>query len=335
MPVKSSGGMDDLWIRTYIRSENWAPQTKGFCIDGRTGYAEFTNVFVNGKIQAITGSIGGPSGWTISTGKISSSKSGNSTILSSVGTDAFVAGPTGAPSFIVTHSGTLNATNAIISGNISALSGTIGGFTITPSSLYGGVIKTSLNVGAGARGVIMDVAGLRGYDTVLGTTFNLPTNGDAPTFSSGIINNTIYEINTNSILRTSATVGDGTSDSAGILINNTGFYATATNQLLENANVKILIDGSATFVANIKGGQTDYDTGIGYFLGLSGGDYKFSIGSHIANFLTWDGTFLRMKGSFEVGLGGLINNSVYTVANLPVFPRESPLVGFAVPNDYI
>ena len=82
---------------------------------------------------------------------------------------------------------------------------------------------------------------------------------------------------------------------------------------------------------NIKGGQTDYNTGTGYFLGLSGGDYKLSIGSPSGDHMNWDGSHLILKGSFDVGTGGLINNASYTVANLPVSPTA---VGFLVPSSY-
>lgn len=47
----------------------------------------------------------------------------------------------------------------------------------------------------------------------------------------------------------------------------------------------------------IRGGQTGYDTGIGFFLGYSGGAYKFSIGNASGNRLTWDGSSLVVKGT--------------------------------------
>lgn len=46
----------------------------------------------------------------------------------------------------------------------------------------------------------------------------------------------------------------------------------------------------------IKGGQTDYGTGTGFFLGYSGAAYKFSIGVG-AGGLTWDGTDLNVNGN--------------------------------------
>lgn len=223
--------------------------------------------------------------------------------------------------FRVDMSGNLYATSAQISGEINATSGTIGGFTVTSAEMYGGIIKTSQAVGEGESGVVMDTDGLRGYSNVLGEVFNIPTDGSAPTFSSGTIENTVFEINTNAVMRTSETVGDGSADSAGILINDTGLYATEANQTLVNANVKILATGAATFSGSVKGGMTDYMTGDGYFMGLSGGVYKLSVGSPSGNYMSWDDEQLHIKGIIE--LDGPINLEGYATASLPV-PPSSP-----------
>ena len=58
-PVRSDGAMGDVWIKNFIRSLNWKPKKVGFYIDGQSGYAEFSNVFVSGNIHAFTGEIGG------------------------------------------------------------------------------------------------------------------------------------------------------------------------------------------------------------------------------------------------------------------------------------
>jgi hypothetical protein len=57
--------------------------------------------------------------------------------------------------------------------------------------------------------------------------------------------------------------------------------------------------GGITFSANgaIKGGQTDYNTGTGWFLGYSSGAYKFSIGNPVGNQLTWNGSNLTISGN--------------------------------------
>lgn len=229
----------------------------------------------------------------------------------------------GSAPFRVDMSGNLYAENVNLSGEINATSGTIGGFTITPTQMYGGIIKTGQAVGAGESGVVMDTDGLRGYSNILGEVFNLPTDGSAPTFSSGIINNTVFEINTNAIMRTSEDVGDGTANSAGILINETGFYATQANQTLANANVRILADGTAVFSGSVKGGMTDFMVGEGYFMGLSGGAYKMAVGNPGGNYMSWDDEQLRIKGIIE--LDGPLNLEGYATASLPVPPSNSGL----------
>jgi hypothetical protein len=149
--------------------------------------------------------------------------------------------------------------------------------TIAGTLTFGasGVIKI-LNAGAGANGFILDAAGIRGYDTVLGMTFNLPTNGGAPEFSSGIIKYTTFEVNTNAVIRTSATVGDGSSNAAGILMNNTGFYACGVGQLLADAAVKILTNGDAYFTGSI----TSTSGTIGGWVLTSSSLTSTSIGFH-------------------------------------------------------
>jgi hypothetical protein len=46
----------------------------------------------------------------------------------------------------------------------------------------------------------------------------------------------------------------------------------------------------------IKGGQTGYATGTGWFLGYSGGAYKFSIGD-ASHYLRWDGSAMTFAGN--------------------------------------
>ena len=216
-----------------------------------------------------------------------------------------------------------------MNGSLYATRGEIGGFTIESDRLYGGKILTGRNVGAGEAGVVMDTAGLRGYDPVLGQVFNLPVNGDPPEFSSGVIKNTEFQLQTSAVIRTSDTVGDGTASSAGVLINNTGLYATQANQSLADANVKILATGEAVFSGSVKGGMTDFMVGKGYFLGESGGFYKLAVGDPGQNYMSWDNEQLRIKGIIE--LDGPLNLEGYATADLPI-PPSSP--GFLLPDAY-
>lgn len=320
----------DVTTGIHLGATNYASAPFKVSLDGNL---IATNADITGTINASSGVIGG-----FSIGPTSLYAGANNSRIELdtnngiwLGHNSFDMAP-----FSVSPAGFLKATNTEITGtfhatNIDAQSGTIGGFTITPTELYGGVIKTGATVGLGSNGIILDADGLRGYDAVLGNVFNLPTDGSAPSFSSGIIRSTVFEVGTNAIIRTSETVGDGGDNSAGILINDTGLYGLGPNQTPSNANVRILVDGSAFFNVSIRGGQTDFNTGTGYFIGQSGGDYKFSLGDPSANYLTWDGSYLKMQGSFNVGSGGLINNGIYTVANLPISPTS---VGFNSASDF-
>ena len=50
----------------------------------------------------------------------------------------------------------------------------------------------------------------------------------------------------------------------------------------------------------LRGGQTAYNTGTGFFLGYSSGAYKFSIGDPAGNHLTWDGSTLAITGALTL-----------------------------------
>jgi hypothetical protein len=154
----------------------------------------------------------------------------------------------------------------------------------------------------------------------------------------------------NSKLDTSASqiLGDFTFGASGgismITDSNNGLWLSPTGILAKKAGANTLaigIDGNAVFSGElsaaygilgavqvssggyIRGGQTDFNTGVGWFLGNSAGAYKLSIGNPAGNYLTYDGQYLKLKGSFDVGTGGLINNSIYTVANLPIAPTAT------------
>lgn len=67
----------------------------------------------------------------------------------------------------------------------------------------------------------------------------------------------------------------------------------------------VTIVGSLTMspTGNIKGGQTAYNTGTGFWLGYDSTAYKLSIGSSTQS-LTWDGSALAIKGTLTVQSGG-------------------------------
>ncbi len=170
----------------------------------------------------------------------------------SIQTRNFISGSSG---FKISDSGDVEFNDGTFRGTLNANIGNIGGWTLASDNMYAtttGTIKTSINAGAGANGVVLDKDGLRVYDDILGEVVNLPSNGSAPSFSSGIIESVIFEINTNAVLRTAETVGDGSASSAGILINNTGVYGCEDNQTLASANLKALINGAVYLKGEIN-----------------------------------------------------------------------------------
>lgn len=119
--LKSDGGATDIWIKNFIRSTEWKPKTVGFYINGQTGYAEFSNIFVSGTIEASAGSLGG---FVIGPDYIRdfSNTMGLASTVTGGDDVRFWAGETfanraSAP-FYVTESGLLVATNVQISGGI-------------------------------------------------------------------------------------------------------------------------------------------------------------------------------------------------------------------------
>ena len=64
-----------------------------------------------------------------------------------------------------------------------------------------------------------------------------------------------------------------------------------------NADMGAITAGTITLDSSgyIRGGQSSFDSGSGFFLGYSGGNYKFSLGS-VSKSMTWDGSNLEIDG---------------------------------------
>lgn len=85
--------------------------------------------------------------------------------------------------------------------------------------------------------------------------------------------------------------------------------AINTDELAANAVTAAKLAASITYTGtliistsgHIRGGQTAYNTGSGFFLGYDTSTYKFSIGDGSTNSLTWDGTTLTVQGQLVVG----------------------------------
>lgn len=51
--IPDAGTVKNLWINSFIRSVNWKPRNSGFYIDGKNGYAEFSNMYITGTATVV------------------------------------------------------------------------------------------------------------------------------------------------------------------------------------------------------------------------------------------------------------------------------------------
>jgi len=88
-------------------------------------------------------------------------------------------------------------------------------------------------------------------------------------------------------------------------INTTGFQLTSGGNATFSGNLAAPTGtlGAVTIgtTGHIKGGQTAYNTGIGFFLGYETSAYKFSIGNPNGMFLRWTGNNLEYQGLSRIG----------------------------------
>ena len=103
-----------------------------------------------------------------------------------------------------------------------------------------------------------------------------------------------------------------------LFVGDADFTQTALN------NGVTITGGGITMSAggSVKGGQTGYAVGTGYFLGYSSGAYKFSIGSS-SSYIRWDGSSLYIAGNIDTSgyihatgnINGSAGNSCITGVN--------------------
>lgn len=132
-----------------------------------------------------------------------------------------------------------------------------------------------------------------------------------------------------------------------LLVNGTvsanAIYGTTLSAIKTNTGT-LVVDTSGY----IRGGQTDYATGTGFFLGYSGGAYKFSVGNP-TSFVKWDGSALQIggKGTFYgidtsnyVDLGGDLDGDIVFIRKavstiLPPFYIYDTTANPSIPSAYI
>jgi hypothetical protein len=112
-------------------------------------------------------------------------------------------------------------------------------------------------------------------------------------------------------------------------VGNLSAISTNTGSLTVSGNVTIGNFG------NIRGGQTAYNTGTGFFLGYSGSAYKFSIGSSTVNML-WDGTAFTVNGAaitggtIKIGTGSSPSGAVFEVTSAGALWADNIFCGIGV-----
>ena len=105
--------------------------------------------------------------------------------------------------------GNITATNAKLYGSVTATSGEMGGWTIAASKLSAGQVDIDaankrIRVYSGENYIELSQNGLIGFSSTLGEVLNIPIDGSAPTFSSGVIKDAIHQLYTTGVIQTAA-----------------------------------------------------------------------------------------------------------------------------------
>ena len=217
---------------------------------------------------------------------------------------------------LVLTSGTGSGQTKTIVSNTSTVITISGTWTTNPSSDTGYEVRyISTNYGFWARD---------------GDTLSIDADVDYESGNLGVFNDAsirIFNSAGNEIIR----LGTDTGEKGLFLYNTAGtklakfnsgevYIGVANNYMSYTVAGGLVISGGGiTFNSTngfIKGGQTAYNTGTGFFLGYSGAAYKLSIGTSGGNYVTWDGSVLTIKGAITAStvtsstfIGGVARNS--------------------------
>lgn len=332
---------EDLWISNWIKSRNYKPKSQGFLIDGRLGYIECMKLYV-GTGGIVGGKIDIPD--TVSANSFHTDELGNSWWGSaSQSTAVAKILKTGVATFTAVNISGLQPGSQldgtyILANTIGSAAAKIALQSWTTNIVFTSDSATQVSWASGSI-VLAD-----------GTAYSIVA-GNTSSMTERVY---IYlDINVSiTVLQASATASDAVGEGKLMIataVNDTvaatfqvfggggsfvGADNIAANAVTANkisvsnlsaisANLGTITAANVTVGASgwLRGGQTDYNTGIGFFLGSSGGAYKFSIGDPSGNYMTWDNSYLRIKGNFE--LASVLNMISFTVANLPIPPSTA------------
>jgi hypothetical protein len=199
----------------------------------------------------------------------------------------------------LTVNGIISASAGNFSGNITSTA-TISGGTISGGAISGGTIA----IGSGNNIFKADSSGI-----YLGNT----TFASAPfrVTPAGVLTATNANI-TGAITATSLTLSGFSLTKGDVGLGNVE-NLSAQNQAKTGIEAAITINSGGIAMGTggyIRGGQSDYNTGTGFFLGRSGTTYKFSIGDGNTKGITWDGNTLTIGGDAQIGV-----SSIATIAS--------------------
>ncbi len=200
--------------------------------------------------------------------------------------------------------------------NSAKTAGSVGGWTITSSAIYKGTLGTDDTFTSAAGDITIGAGWISAKEFKISSTGAASFKGNI-TGASGTFSGTVQVGGTT--LTTTNTLNENTTKSQVGLgdVEN----LTAQNQAQTGLTAGTTITGGGITLnggGNIKGGQTDYNTGTGFFLGYSGAKYKFSIGDASTKGITWDGDTLTIGGNAVIGASTI--GTIATNANAALQP---------------
>jgi hypothetical protein len=237
-----------------------------------------TTLAVSGTLTATDGAIGG---WTLTSDTLYSLASGTPTSSPS---DGIVIDSTN-PQILVYEDTAKRVELGYLSAGVFGLKGYAGDGTTTIFELSDtqqvlagwSFTDDELTASSGTVGISSAVTG--GDDIRFWA-------GDATPASAPF-----YVTEAGALVATSATI-------TGELTANTGKIGGSTNYWnITSGSLAAVGSGDV----EIRAGQTDYDTGTGFWIGLDAGTAKLSMGDGASNSMTWDGTDLTLNGESTIG----------------------------------
>ena len=331
------GGNKSYYISANNNNSNYYIYLPGFNVNNTT--ATFS-----GKLSAPSGTIGG---FTITTSAIYKTKTSYNDSNQGVylGTSGI---GLGAGSFYVTSAGKLYASNAEISGTITATAGTIGGFTIGSTSLTNSNGGSSIVITSGSYKTTFSAnavsASYGSGDSFRGWSLGLDKFSLRSYTSSkytGIVITPNYKKRTSSSSRTNTTVAEGcitsardtyyNADTATTTISATPFIIGIPRQYADSPYVPVYEWGAYARFVSYQSCELVYDSeysGKWYLRNVSGSTYDLTdLIPHVKNhkFYFWYRT-ASVSNDSRVSITKS-THGLSTVRGAIVIPREKSTNG--------